>query len=496
MVIILTDKGIIEGIQKSNYQCFLGIPYAKPPINDLRFQEPQIMDSWNEIKDTTKFGAIAPQNHKDLAPIEQVEDEDCLYLNIWTPDADNKARPVMFWIHGGGYLTGAGSRSRFNGSRLSVYGDVVVVTFNYRLGAFGFLDLPGVSPNIGIQDQIAALKWVQENIQAFGGDPNNITIFGESAGGESVVILLTTPLAKGLFHRAIMQSGVANPVSFIGGYTRTGAEIFLSKLRINIKNIENLRKVPLDKFMRIQKKIAGIIVDAKINPFRPFIDGKIIPNQPIDIIRQGNAHNVPLILGNNQDELSIIINYLDQVDDERKEVILDIIQKRLQNHGVDKKSLDILINIYKPVMERKYPDKPYKYWEDILSDSMFRIPIIRQLEAHTKHQSNVYCYIFTYESSKYGGAFHTYEIPFVFGTLDKGEMPDGAFDSMEVAELVAKNMMRTWVTFAQTGNPNHNEIPEWLPYDNQKRATMMLGVKPKLEFDPLKSLREAWNNIL
>jgi para-nitrobenzyl esterase len=495
MVIILTDKGKIRGIQKSNYQCFLGIPYAKPPINDLRLQEPQIMDYWDDIKNTTKYGPIAPQNHKDLVPIEQVENEDCLYLNIWTPKADNKTRPVMFWIHGGGYLTGAGSRPRFNGSRLSVYGNVVVVTFNYRLGAFGFLDLPGVSPNIGIQDQIAALKWVQENIQSFGGDPNNITIFGESAGSESIVILLITPLVKGLFHRAIMQSGVANPISFIGDYTRTGAEEFLTKLRIDTHDIDSLREVPLDKFMRIQKKIAGVLVDAKINPFRPFIDGKIIPDQPIDIICKGNARNVPLILGSNQDELGIIINYLNQVDDERKKVILEIIQKRINNQGVDKEGLDILIDTYKPIMERKYPDRPYKFWEGILSDSMFRIPIIRQLEAHIKHQSNVYCYIFTYESSKYGGAFHTYEIPFVFGTLGKGDMPDGAFDSMEEAKLVARNIMRTWVTFAYTGNPNHDEIPEWLPYDNQKRATMMLGVKPKLEYDPSKPLRDVWKNI-
>ena len=254
MIIILTNKGRIKGVQKTNYQCFLGIPYAKPPIGDLRFLELQPMDPWDEIKDATNFGPIAPQNHKDLPPIEQTESEDCLYLNIWTPAADEKARPVMFYVHGGGFLIGTGSRPRLNGAKLASYGDVVVVTFNYRLGALGFLDLPNILPNIGIQDQIAALKWVRKNIHAFGGDPNNITIFGESSGSESVVILLSIPIAKGLFHRAIMQSGVANPLSYKRELTRKGAKKLVSKFHIDEGDINALREVQISKFIRIQKK--------------------------------------------------------------------------------------------------------------------------------------------------------------------------------------------------------------------------------------------------
>ncbi|NVM02741.1 MAG: carboxylesterase family protein, partial [Candidatus Helarchaeota archaeon] len=172
MVIVKTTKGEIRGVQESDYQCFLGIPFAKPPLGDLRFREPQPMDPWVDLKDATQFGSIPPQNYKDIPPINQNEDEDCLYLNIWTPKADEKTRPVMVWIYGGGFVIGASSRDRLNGARLAVHGDVVVVNFNYRLGVLGFLNLPGIPPNIGILDQVAVLKWVQENIERFGGDPN------------------------------------------------------------------------------------------------------------------------------------------------------------------------------------------------------------------------------------------------------------------------------------------------------------------------------------
>ncbi|MFX1325456.1 MAG: carboxylesterase/lipase family protein, partial [Promethearchaeota archaeon] len=297
MVIVSTIKGRIEGIKGNICYSFLGIPYAKPPIGNLRFCEPQPMDAWDHIIKTVEYGPAAWQNHEELSPIQQEQNEDCLYLNIWTPSIDDNKRPVMFYIHGGGFLIGAGSRSRLNGEKLAFRGDVVVVTFNYRLGALGFLNLPNIPSNIGFRDQIAALEWVRDNIQNFGGDPNNITIFGESSGSESVVIFLSIPSTIGKFHRAIMQSGVANPYSYRKELTRNGAKQLLSKLRIEESDVGALKEININRFMRAQKKIAGVITDDKQNPFRPFVDEDIIPEIPYKLIQNGNYNKVPLILG-------------------------------------------------------------------------------------------------------------------------------------------------------------------------------------------------------
>ncbi len=498
MVIVRTTKGEIGGIQGSNCQHFLGIPFAKPPIGDLRFQEPQPMDPWHAIKDATKFGPIPPQIYRDNPPINQKEDEDCLYCNIWTPAADNKARPVMFWIYGGGFMIGAGSRNRLNGARLAAHGDVVVVNFNYRLGALGFLNLPGITPNIGILDQIAALKWVKENIEGFGGDPNNITIFGESAGGSSVAILLTSPASRGLFQKAIMESGAANPTQYSPERAKKGSEKLLSKLRINIDNIHELREIPLKKLMRAQRIAGGLIQIADV-PFQPFLDGKTIPEHPLEIMRKGKASNVPIIIGSNEDELGFFSRLLQQADKHvanGAKPIIEAILSKFQSSGIKKKKLDGVINIYKKETKKKHPDNPFKYLDALLSDSMFRIPIIRNLEACIRHQQNAYCYIFTYGSRTDGVAFHTIEIPFVFGNLDTTDTLKGTIGTGEEEVKLAKNVMDAWVAFARTGNPNHDGLPEWPVYGLEKRATMMLGINSKVINDPLGVLRKAWDGIL
>lgn len=495
MVIVTTNRGKIKGVQETNHQFYLGIPYAKPPVGDLRFREPHPMDFWDEIKDTTRFGPIAHQNHQDTSPLNHEQNEDCLYLNIWTPSADSEERPVMFWIHGGAFLTGGNVRPRFNGARLASYGNVVVVNFNYRLGALGFLNLPNVTPNIGILDQIAALRWVRENIKFFGGNPNNITIIGESAGSESVVILLSIPKSRDLFHKAIMQSGVANPISFQGEKIRKGAEEFLSKLRIEKNNIDDLQNVAINKLIRIQKKIAGTIVDTKENPFRPFIDGEIIPDQPLEIIKQGKAAKVPIILGWNEAELDIILRYYKQAKEDGRKKIIEIMKIMLDHRGFTEEDLEKLrINYESAGLNPS--TRPFKYWSTLLSDSMFKMPTIRQMEAHLKHQSNIYCYIFSYESLLSGTAFHTLEIPFVFGTINSADVYHESIKVNEKSEMLAKIVMDTWLTFAQTGNPNHDGFPEWSTYDLSKRSTMILGIKPELKEDPMTLLRKAWDGIL
>ena len=493
MVEIETTKGKVQGVQESNYQRFYGIPFAKPPIGDLRFCEPQPMDLWDDVKDATEFGPIPHQNNPDTPPIAQKEDEDCLYLNIWTPKADNKVRPVMFWIYGGGFTIGASSRSRLNGANLAVYGDVVVVNFNYRVGALGFINLPGITPNIGILDQVAALKWVRENIDRFGGDPNNITIFGESAGAGSVAALITMPAASGLFHKAIMESGSASPLDFA---EKKGTEKFLSKLRIEEGDIDALRKVPIKKLMRAQRALAGTMLDIGKNPFSPFVDRKVIPEHPLEVMRKGKASYVPLIIGCNKDEIGFLPIILKQADDVKAKPIIDLVKEQFHNSGVSEQDLDQLIEIYKNGIEEGYKKIPYKYLDALLTDILFRIPIIRNLEAYIEHQQNAYMYIFTYGSRDNNMALHTIEIPFVFGNLDTLDIADGGVEINEDSKQLAKNVMDAWAAFARTGNPNHNNLPQWPPYDLDERATMILGIKSHIEQDPMNELRLLWDDLL
>ncbi|MFX1288879.1 MAG: carboxylesterase/lipase family protein, partial [Promethearchaeota archaeon] len=453
-------------------------------------------DRWDEIRDCTQFGPIAPQHQHDDPKIELPEDEDCLYLNIWTPASDNKKRPVMVWIHGGGFFIGAGGRPRSDGTQLASYGDVVVVSFNYRLGALGFLNLPGIPPNLGIQDQLSALKWINENIEVFGGDPNNITIFGESAGGQSVAILLALSSSKGLFHKAIIQSGAANPKNFEPNRSIEGAEKFLAKLRIAKDNIDELRKIPLKKLMSVQRKIVGGILNVKSSPFWPWVDGEIISEQPIEIIRKGNNHQVPVIIGYNENELGFLSDILNNSGRMKKKIILKFVRSSIQKDTISKEDLEKLIINYREILEKKYPDNPMIFWSEILSDSMFKIPIIRQLEAHTTHQSNIYCYVFSYKSPKFGFALHTFEIPFVFNTIDKNDLADGAAETSDESKKLTKIMMDTWISFARTGNPNNEKIPKWPEYNLEKRIIMKLSMNPEIIETNEDTLLKIWNGIL
>ena len=494
MVEIETTKGKIKGVQESGFQRFFGIPFAKPPIGELRFREPQPMDPWDEVKDTTKFGPIPIQNNPDGAtPINQKEDEDCLYLNIWTPAADNKLRPVMFWIYGGGFITGASSRSRLNGANLAVYGDVVVVNFNYRLGALGFINLPGITPNLGILDQIAALKWVRENIDRFGGDPNNITIFGESAGAGSVSVLLTNPATKGLFHKAIMESGSASPRDFA---VRKSAEDFFSKLRIEVGDINALRKIPVKKILRAQRSLSGSILELGTNPFNPFVDGKIIPEHPLEVMRKGKAANVPIIIGCNKDEIGFLPIMLKNIDDAKAKPILDMVKQQFYESGVSEQDLAQLMEIYKKGIEEEYKKIPYKYLDALLTDILFRIPIIRNLEAYVKHQPNAYSYIFAHGSRDNNMALHTFEIPFVFGNLETKDIADGGIVINEDSKKLSRVIMDAWVAFARTGNPNHTDLPQWPPYDLDERSTLILSINPIVVQDPMNELRLLWDDLL
>jgi para-nitrobenzyl esterase len=304
--ILSTPMGEIRGLQQANHQDFLGIRYAQAPVEELRFQPPRRIDRWEDTLDATHFGPMAPQAYPDTPPILLEESEDCLSLNIYTPSADGNLRPVMVFIHGGGFVIDSGSRPRTYGGPLAESGDVVVVTIEYRMGAFGFLYTPGISPNLGLQDQVCALDWVQRHIAAFGGDPGNVTIFGESAGATSVAYLLVMPSARGLFHKAILESG-ALPFESLGDnrrFAETGTRKMFKELKVSAGDLVALQKIPLAGILRAEKKVAGRMLFSD-RAFYPVIDGTLIPEDVYGALRAGCAKEIPIIIGHNAEELPI-----------------------------------------------------------------------------------------------------------------------------------------------------------------------------------------------
>ncbi|MFX0010184.1 MAG: carboxylesterase family protein, partial [Candidatus Hermodarchaeota archaeon] len=223
---------------------------------------------------------------------------------------------------------------------------------------------------------------------------------------------------------------------------------------------------------------------------KPFVDGDLIPEQPIELLSLGKGNYVPLIIGYNNEELGVLADILKDSNKLKRKLIQKVMHSRLIKGGIEKEKLNQLVNIY------KYPDSPYKYLSYLLSDSMFRIPILRQIEAQLNHQSEIYCYIFEYNSPKFGYAMHTFEIPFVFGTLDTNDIAKGAIEDSKEAKSLRKVIMETWVSFAKNSSPNNNNIPTWLPYDINRRSTMILAINPRLETAPMDNLRKKWEGIL
>ena len=268
--VVTVKSGKLEGTFENGLYAFKGVPYAAPPVGDLRWMPPQPVKPWEGVRKADKFGAVASQVIPPRSVLPSIEEpepqsEDCLFLNIWTPGLDNKKRPVMFWIHGGAFVFGSGSAVSYRTGALARRGNIVEVTMNYRLGMLGFLRLKDVTGgkipatgNEGLLDQVAALKWVRDNISAFGGDPKNITVFGESAGAMSTACLMAMPAAKGLFHKAICESGVGNTAVSVGRANQIGSQ-FLKALGLNKDNAENLRTLTIEKMLGADMQIKNAV---------------------------------------------------------------------------------------------------------------------------------------------------------------------------------------------------------------------------------------------
>ena len=492
--VIETKSGKIHGYCENGLEIFKGLPYAEPPVGELRLHPPVAKEPWNDVLSATEYGPCSFQGYSQLEEWfgkPQPESEDCLNLNIWTPATDNKKRPVMFWIHGGAFTIGTGKDPMYDGSSLAKK-DVVVVTINYRLGVLGYLHIPGETINVGQFDQILALKWVHDNIELFGGDPDNVTIFGESAGGYAVVTLSAMPAAKGLFRRVIAQSAPFISPEVNSKVTKG----IMRQMSLKKDDIAGLRKLSPEKIIDAQNKYFEKN-PTDILALRPLIDGDTIPVHPLKALRNGECSHLDFMIGTNEDEFKLFSALDPNLANVNGDAAENLLIGYLGALGIDANRSKKMLNTYKEARLGKFSTETKELMSALITDSIFRISTVRLLEAQKIHQPNTYNYMFTWKSSAFDGslgACHALELPFVFGSLDLPLM-DGFVGKNPNKELSEK-MMDAWIAFARTGNPNHEAIPEWPAYDVDKRPTMIFGNECEVANAVFDKEREAWDGLL
>jgi para-nitrobenzyl esterase len=500
--IVSTRLGKVDGIYANGQYEFRGIPYAAPPVGTLRWLPPQPVAPWEGIRPAKEFGMISPQNQmpgSDTLPglsITDPQDEDCLFLNIWTPGIDDARRPVMVWIHGGAFIIGAGSQIMYRNSTLVSRGDVVLVTINYRLGALGFMNLKEITGSRipatgceGLQDQIAALEWVHDNIKGFGGDPDNITIFGESAGGMSIGCLMGMPAARGKFQKAILESGAANTVSSLEDGIDTARQ-FLDILKVKGNDVDGIRSLSTQQIMSAQQLLGDIMRerDYRMTPFQPVVDGTAMPEVPIAAINNGAAAGIKTLIGTNLDEFQLF----NLMDPSLRRIDEDGMRRRLENFIPPEYVPRVVAAYRKGRGNRSGGTSPAELLTAIQSDLMFRLSALRLVEAQHKNDQPTYNYLFTWKSPVMKGilgACHALEMGFVFGNYDDsfcGSGPD--------ADALSQKIQDAWTAFARTGDPSCKGLGKWPPYGNS-RTTMILDKECRLENAPYEEERAVWDTF-
>lgn len=500
-----TRAGRVEGVRQGDLLVFKGIPYAAPPVGELRWLPPQPLQTWEGVRAAREVGAASYQNPVILDAlsafdVKEPQSEDCLVLNVWTPGsgADGGRRPVLVWIHGGAFVIGSGAQAIYDGSALASRGDVVVVTLNYRLGALGFLNLKEITGgripatgNEGLLDQVAALEWVRDNIENFGGDPDNVTIFGESAGGMSVGSLLSMPSAQGLFHKAIPQSGACQTAHTLDRAVRV-TERTLAALDVEPGDADALRAVSPQQLLKVQETLATIAAsDPEIGgmPYQPVVDGDVQPDLPIERVRAGSAAGVAVLVGSTLEEWKLF----GSLDPEIATLDDDGLLTRI-SANVERPQAQRLIETYRKAREaRGLPVTPAELFLAIETDRVFRMPALQLAAAQREHDPRVYNYLFTWKSPVLGGllgACHALELGFVFGTIESANASDFS-GSGPAADALATTIQDAWIAFARSGDPSGGTLGPWTPY-GAARETMILGEESGMESAPNDEERTAW----
>lgn len=496
-----TESGDVIGYVHKGVFNFKGIPYAKAE----RFMPPQKPDKWQGVRSSRSYGPVCPINVASMILTDQLEfaqqhnfwfmkETDCMNLNVWSPGIkDAKKRPVMVWLHGGGYTAGSSCElPSYDGENLSRTGDVVVVSINHRLNVLGFLDLSAVSDkyaqsaNVGMMDIVAALQWVHNNIANFGGDPANVTIFGQSGGGGKVATLMYVPSAKGLFHKAIMQSGVAGQFGTKEATQKVGLAI-LDELKLKKTEVEKLKDVPYDELLaagtRALAKLAGQGLGRL--GWAPSCDGVFIPLQPGDPGAEDLAKDIPVIMGSNKVEFGSFGAPADLLHADEAKVIEHI-----------KKTYGDKTDAYVAAFKKAYPNTNMPSdMSDV--DMMFR-PMLLQfasLKASVPGGAPVYNYVFKWNAPHLDGMLkssHCMEIAFVFNNIERTEEYNGGTPE---AYALAEKLSKTWATFAHTGNPNNDAIPTWEPFTKEGGATILFDNQSELVHNHDKELIEVATSV-
>jgi para-nitrobenzyl esterase len=476
------QSGRLRGLRRDGVLRFRGIPYAAPTGGINRLQAPQPVTPWSGVRDALQCGHRSMQERETFAdtPVlawygqSEPLGEDCCVLNVFTPELDSVRRPVMVYIHGGGYVTGGGGGAVLDGGHLARFGDVVVVTVNHRLSVFGYLnlghidaDLFGDAANAGQLDLIAALHWVRCNIAQFGGDPSNVTLFGQSGGGSKITVLMGMPAAKGLFHRAINMSGVSGMHVSPAAGTVPYADAVLDAAGVGRRQLRALQHVPAALLLKARE------VALKSHPegSRPVLDGRHIPAGAMTPEGLRVHASVPLLMGTVDTEATFYF----RTDMRNFHVDARQVKARIcAQFGLDDAQAQAVMDAYRE-------DAPERTPADILvalvTDTLFRVPMLHAAEAKAgAGKAPVYLYNFTWKSPVDGGVWgapHTIDIPFAFGNNALSTSLTGIGSEPGV---VSRNLMAAFVAFARTGNPENPHMPAWKPYDAQTRATMTVDV--------------------
>jgi len=508
--IVTTTNGPVAGNSENGTLAFKGIRYGAPPVGALRFMPPQKPSPWTTLP-PYGFGPPAMQMPSGSAAAEpktplaialqsvfptlaevKINSEDCLFLNVWTGFRgklnDGAKRPVMVWLHGGGYAYGSGAWPSYDGGNLAKQGDVVVVTLNHRLNAFGFLELADVggadftkSGNVGMLDIVAALEWVRDNIGAFGGDAGNVMIFGESGGGAKVSTLMAMPSAQGLFHKAIVESGPG-----LKGVPKAAATQDAKDLMAELKvaDVKALQAIPAAQIVS-----AALAVSARRGPgseirfLAPVVDGDVLPTDPFDPVAPAMSANVPLIIGTNKDEMTLFMAgqpWFGKLTDD---------QLNAQAPMMAGAKAPALL----AALRQAHPDysPTYLMTELVTTTFMWDSSIKLAERKAAQNAAPVFMYQLRWETPIGGGLFktpHTLEIPLVFDNVENSRALVGPGPD---PQKVADQMSAAWISFARTGDPNTAMAPRWPRYDSAHRATMIFNVTSKVEDDPYAEVRKV-----